>query len=341
MGKEISMTQVIHFKQPAELTQALSHFDLSLFSGKSVLVKLHMGEKNNRFYPRPDFVKLVIDQLKSIDAAPFLYDTTVLYNSPRKSVSGYHKVAKSHGFTPENIGCPIEIDDQGIPVEIKGHQYEVGKKLHNIDHILCLSHVKGHIATGMGGAIKNFGMGGVTKQTKKMMHHGSRPKFFKDHCTSCGICETVCPFEAISVNETGWVVHSSSCFGCGVCVENCPSDALKYQTNNLQYFLACATKACVQGKQVLYINDVNRIADSCDCDPTAKDILCPDVGYCMSTDPVAIDYASLRLIDEKKQDVFQQKLHVNPYQQIEFAEGIGIGSTEYELLRLSSSRNST
>ena len=28
--------------------------------------------------------------------------------------------------------------------------------------------MKGHIATGMGGAIKNFGMGGVTKETKRM-----------------------------------------------------------------------------------------------------------------------------------------------------------------------------
>jgi len=333
MGEKNRMNTVIYFQQPAELSQALSYFDLSSFQQKKVPIKLHMGEEHNKFYIRPSFVKDVVTHLIDLGASPFLYDTTVLYNSLRKRVNGYKKVAKNHGFTKETIGCPVEIDDEGIPVIVQGHEYEVGTSLYHHDHVVCLTHVKGHISTGMGGAIKNFGMGGVTRQSKKMMHQGSKPLFTPESCTYCGTCASVCPFNAITVDETSWMV-STSCFGCGVCVENCPSDALTYQLENLHFLLACSTKACVQGKQVLYINDINRISDSCDCDSTAKEIICPDVGYCISTDPVAIDHASLRLIDEQQKDVFQKKHHVDPYQQIRFGEQIGLGSTEYEFIGL-------
>jgi uncharacterized Fe-S center protein len=293
-----------------------------------------MGEPKNKFYIRPNFVKEIISQLEAIHISPFLYDTTVLYNSPRNSISEYKEVAIDHGFTEKFIGCPVIIDDQGIEVEVQGYTYEVGQTLYHQTHIICLSHVKGHVATGMGGAIKNLGMGGVTKNSKKMMHHGSKPIFNAQSCQYCGICAEVCPFNAIIMEEERIMIKDNTCFGCGVCVENCPSEALNYVSNNLQYLISCAAKACVENKQVLYINDVNRISDSCDCDSYAKTILCPDIGYLISTDPVAIDHASLKLIDKEKKDIFQKTHHINPYKQIEYGENIGLGSTNYEFITL-------
>jgi uncharacterized Fe-S center protein len=334
MGEKNWMNKVVYFKGAKDLSKALGFFDLSIFENKSVLVKLHMGEEKNKYFIRPSFVKSVINAMLKQHSIPFLYDTTVLYESPRKNIEGYKQVAFAHGFHENNIGCPLVIDDEGVAVIVEGYEFEVGKTLYDSSHVIGLSHVKGHVATGMGGAIKNFGMGGVTRTSKKMMHHGSKPEFNEDNCQLCGICAEVCPFHAITVDADSWMVNEQSCFGCGVCVDNCSYDALSFVKDNLQYLIASAMKACISNKQMLFINDVNRIVDSCDCDPYAKTLLSPDVGYCIASDPVAVDHASLELIHEVKKDVFQKTFHIDPYKQIQFGEEIGLGSREYELIRL-------
>lgn len=44
-------------------------------------------------------------------------------------------------------------------------------------------------------------------------------------CTVCGTCVEACPFDALSLEETGVVMEWDSCMGCGVCVTVCPSGA--------------------------------------------------------------------------------------------------------------------
>jgi uncharacterized Fe-S center protein len=186
----------------------------------------------------------------------------------------------------------------------------------------------------MGGAIKNFGMGGVTKETKIKIHDGSYPVYQKDACTYCGVCAEICPFHAITVNQDSRDYHEQKCFGCGACVDSCPSNALTFQDAGLQFLLACSAKACVQEKTVLYLNELKRIAKGCDCDPNAGPIICPDIGYLLSDDPVAIDKASLDLINEIKENVFLTVNKVNPLKQIKYGEEIGLGSSSYELIKL-------
>ena len=328
------MNKVVFFKDISQLQQAMTHFDMKTFSDQKVPVKLHMGEVKNKYYSKPSYVKHHIDYLHSIHAHPFLYDTTVLYKSPRRYKSGYKKVAKLHKFSTKNVGCDVVIDDTGVPVDINEETYYVGETLHHATHIIALSHVKGHNATGIGGAIKNFGMGGVTKETKQWMHLGSAPIYKKDNCTYCGVCSEICPFHSITVKKQDWKINERSCFGCGVCVENCNYDALDYTRYDLQYVLACAAKACVQNKQVLYINELKRISRNCDCDPFAGPIICPDIGYVVSDDIVSVDHASLDLINQQKEDVFLKQHHVDPQKQITYAEQIGLGTTSYELIKL-------
>jgi uncharacterized Fe-S center protein len=335
MGEEDRLKKVIFIKDLDRLDEALQEFDLNVYSNKKSLIKIHMGEPNNKYFSPPDFVKLIVKSFNEICAYPFLYDTTVLYNSRRKYVDGYMKVAKMHGFTFDNVGCDVLIDEEGIPVNIDNNTYFVGKELFNTDCIIGVSHFKGHIATGMGGTIKNFGMGGVTKDTKEFMHHGCRPRFNHGNCKFCGVCSEVCPFEAINITDDNWKINRNSCFGCGVCIENCEYDAINYEINDLSYFLACSTKACVENKHAIYINDVNRIARSCDCDPDAGPIICPDIGYFISNDPVAVDAASLDFVNKVKPNVFVKENKVDPYKQIKYGEKIGLGSSSYELVNLS------
>jgi len=328
------MKKVVFFTDLKKLHEALVSFNIQSFAGKKVPVKLHMGEDKNKYYPKPDFVKHVVDELKKVPADPYLFDTTVAYTGLRHSKTGYLKLAKIHGFTKKKVGCNVVIDDSGIPITVEEREYDVAKHLAESTHIFALSHIKGHVATGMGGAIKNFGMGGVTKETKIRMHHGSRPLYQKDACTYCGVCAEVCPFNAIEVKEGEWKQNMGSCFGCGVCVDACKSNALNHKDADFQYVLACAAKACVHNKNVIYLNEVKRIARSCDCDPFAGPVICPDIGYLVSDDPVAIDKASLDLINDVKKDVFEKENKISPLKQIKYGEKIRLGSSSYKLIEI-------
>jgi uncharacterized Fe-S center protein len=334
MGEESRMNKVVFFTEPAQLSAAVDFFNIASFTRKTVPVKLHMGETGNRYFPQPPLAKQVVDTLMRVNVKPFLLDTTVAYQGARHSKKGYLKAAAAHGFTMENVGCTVEIDDTGVPTTIDGRSYDVADHLKAATHIFALTHVKGHVQSGMGGAIKNFGMGGVTKETKIRIHHGSRPVYQKDACTFCGVCAEVCPFEAITVKKEVWKRSEHTCFGCGVCVDVCQNNALKNQNADMQYLLACSAKACIQEKTVLYLNELKRIAKGCDCDPHAGPIICPDIGYLVGDDPVAIDKASLDLIDAVKPDVFKKINKVDPLKQIKYGDEIGLGSSSYQLIEL-------
>ena len=44
-------------------------------------------------------------------------------------------------------------------------------------------------------------------------------------CVDCGLCVSICPFEALSLDD-GILVDSALCMGCGVCVSQCAQEAL-------------------------------------------------------------------------------------------------------------------
>jgi uncharacterized Fe-S center protein len=174
----------------------------------------------------------------------------------------------------------------------------------------------------------------VTKETKNRIHDGSRPVHQKNACTFCGVCAEVCPFNAIRVKNKTWKRSERTCFGCGVCVDACKNKALQNLDADMQYLLACSAKACTQEKNVLYLNELKRIAKGCDCNPNAGPIICPDIGYLVGDDPVAIDKASLDLIDTVKPNVFKKIHKVDPFKQIKYGEEIGLGSSSYQRIEL-------
>jgi len=47
----------------------------------------------------------------------------------------------------------------------------------------------------------------------------------QEHCENCGVCEGICPFEAIS-SHGKTLIAWDKCMGCGVCVDQCPNEAL-------------------------------------------------------------------------------------------------------------------
>jgi heterodisulfide reductase subunit A len=53
-------------------------------------------------------------------------------------------------------------------------------------------------------------------------------KVMEERCSGCRICLGVCPFEAISRDESKGVatVNEALCMGCGTCVAACPCSAI-------------------------------------------------------------------------------------------------------------------
>jgi MinD superfamily P-loop ATPase len=49
----------------------------------------------------------------------------------------------------------------------------------------------------------------------------------KDKCMLCGVCEAVCPKNAISVFQSQVEISKDRCSGCGECVGSCPVEAMK------------------------------------------------------------------------------------------------------------------
>ncbi|RLG49682.1 MAG: disulfide reductase, partial [Thermoproteota archaeon] len=47
-------------------------------------------------------------------------------------------------------------------------------------------------------------------------------------CGMCGICVSICPFNAIVKSGEAYVVDKSLCKGCGACAAACPSGAIKF-----------------------------------------------------------------------------------------------------------------
>ena len=84
----------------------------------------------------------------------------------------------------------------------------------------------------------------------------------------------------------------------------------------------------------MYINVLKDIARSCDCDPSAGPIICPDIGYLVSDDPVAIDKASLDLVNKVEENIFERINRVDPLKQILHAKKIGLDSDKYELIKI-------
>ena len=59
--------------------------------------------------------------------------------------------------------------------------------------------------------------------------HAPAIKINDDHCGSCTVCISLCPYEAISVNEdTGEVaLDIEKCQVCGICSSACPASSIE------------------------------------------------------------------------------------------------------------------
>jgi uncharacterized Fe-S center protein len=99
-------------------------------------------------------------------------------------------------------------------------------------------------------------------------------------------------------------------------------------------------KALMEAKpgKMLYINVLNNLSISCDCDSRAPHPEMPDIGIMASLDPVALEKASLDQIyqspSEGKRHLIERIESRGGAHQVVYGEQSGLGSQSYELIRL-------
>jgi uncharacterized Fe-S center protein len=320
-----------------------------LNKGQKVGVKVHFGEEGNTGYVRPQHLRVICDAITLKNTTPILSDANTLYRGKRLNSKDHLEIAHQHGFTKKAVGADIFIPDDGKKEEITEVQInqkqiqtaKVGKFFIDADAIVGVSHFKGHILTGFGGAIKTIGMGCATREGKLAQHCDVSPMLYVDQCTGCGECELVCPVKAIQIENGKSQLDKTKCIGCASCVAACPSLAMfidfeagdAVQDKMAEYSLAVLKnkkgKAC-------FINFALRINQECDCWGMKNPRIAPDVGILASLDPVAIDHASYDVVNRVcRKDIFKET-HPKPdgLRQLRYAQEIGIGNMDYELIKV-------
>jgi hypothetical protein len=332
--------------------------------GRLVALKLHFGEKGNTGFIRPVFVRQVVDALQKKKLSVFLTDTNTLYRGSRNNAAIHLDTAIQNGFAYSVVNAPLVIADglkatDQTSVAIKGDHYKtvpIGSALVEADALVVLSHFKAHEATGFGGAIKNLGMGGASRKGKLSMHSDLSPKISPKFCKGDNYCEIACTFDAISMVEKKAVIDNDTCTGCGECLGVCPHGAINIQWNAeyaaISEKMAEFALGTVSGKagQCWYVNFVTRVTPACDCYAHSDASIVPDLGMFASTDPVALDQACYDAVTEAAgipgtalgentaagTDKFKTLYpKLDPQSQLAHAEKIGLGTREYELVRLS------
>jgi len=319
---------------------------LSQFSKKQMIaLKIHFGERGGNGHVKPASIKPIIKHLLKQKTRPFLTDTNTIYSGPRKDALGHLYVAAQHGYSLNRVQVPIIIADgltgnDYISVDInKPHiaSAMIGAGIAHSPAMIAISHFKGHVLGGFGGAIKNLGMGCASRQGKFQIHSNTPPNVHAANCSHCNQCISHCAHQALSFTEDLITLDRAACVGCGECVSHCPSDALsllwsedamRVQEKYCEYAFAA-----IQNKTTFYFNFLNHITENCDCRGLKETPLCPDIGILASPDPVAIDQACFDMVCNQHGDIFKQvHPHTNPAHQLDYARQIGLGQCNYNLI---------
>ena len=334
------------------------------FQDKFVAIKLHFGEPGNLAFLRPNWARTVADFVKERGGKPFLTDCNTLYVGGRKNALDHMDSAMLNGFNPMTTGCQIIIGDglkgsDEVEVPVVGGEYvknaKIGRAVMDADVFISLTHFKGHEEAGFGGCLKNIGMGCGSRAGKMEQHNAGKPHVAQKHCIGCGQCRKICAHGAPIITDGKAHIDHDKCVGCGRCIAVCPKDAVRIDwdesTTNLNCKIAEYTKAVVDGRPCFHISLVIDVSPNCDCRSENDMAIVPNVGMFASFDPVALDMACVDAVNAQTPlrgsaaDDAHAKAHVHDHFQrlhpdtnwrscLEHGEKIGIGTREYELIKI-------
>ena len=260
-------------------------------------VKISTGEMGGNNYLHPELIGDLVDHLNGT-----IIECCTAYGGSRQEKKDHWKTIEEHGFKPR---FPVDIMDEDgefkIPVHHGFHLKEdiVGDHIDNYDSILILSHFKGHMMGGFGGALKNISIG-IASTLGKLNIHSAGTSLDQEYVWS----------------------HLPA-----------QDDFLESMAD------ACdAVISYVGAKNMAYINVANRLSVDCDCDSHPAEPEMGDLGIFASLDPVALDQACYDAVknakDPGKAALIERMDSRHAIRTVEAACEHGLGIREYEIIEL-------
>lgn len=263
-------------------------------------IKVSTGEEGSQGYLKQDLIKGLHDLVNGT-----YIECCTAYDGERTTYEDHIRVAREHGFND----CDILDKDGDILLEVDGKHLKydlVGKNIENYDSFINLAHGKGHAMGGFGANLKNQSIGFASRSGKAYIHSAGK-------LTDASIL---------------W--------------ENIPEQ---------KDFIESMAEACLavknyldkNNKQIVYITVINYLSVDCDCDSHQSKPVMDDIGIIASLDPVSNDQAFYDLImnsNDPGKSKLLERINTRFGEHIlEYAESIGVGSREYELVNIDEEKN--
>lgn len=262
-------------------------------------VKVSTGEAGSKGYLKADLIGPFVKKLNGT-----IIECNTAYDGARNTAEDHIKVAEEHGFTSFADVDIMDADGElKIPFEKGKHlKYDlVGKNFANYDSIVNLAHAKGHMMGGFGANLKNQSIGIASRNGKAYIHSAGKS----------------------ADPVTLW--------------DNLP-EQIDFIESMAEAATAVADYLKEQGKPIVYITVMNALSLSCDCDANQDDPVMADLGIVASTDPVANDQAFIDMVwasDDPGAKKLQERIDSRLGREIlPYAEELGLGSCEYELIEV-------
>ena len=261
-----------------------------------VAIKLSTGEAGNPNHLSTDVIKGLVHLVDGT-----IVECNTAYEGRRMNSQDHLQTAAEHGFTAiAEVNIMDAEGDIAIPVKKGKHLKEnyVGKNYLDYDFTMVLSHFKGHPMAGFGGALKNVAIGIASSAGKAWIHTAGKSREL----------------------PVDW--------------DNVPPQ---------NDFLESMAEACESifdraGDKILYINVANNLSVDCDCCAEPEPIKMEDIGIFASLDPVAVDRACVDAVysskDPGKVHLIERIEERNGTYLLQYAEELGLGSNEYELVTI-------
>ena len=260
-------------------------------------VKISTGEPGGHNYLKPELIGPLVGKLGGT-----IVECCTAYGGKRQDPKDHWEAIREHGFLSI---APVDImDEQGefeLPVR-DGFQLDkdiVGAHLADYDSLLILSHFKGHMMGGFGGALKNIAIGIGSTHGKAYIHSAGKT-------TDPDLCWKDLP----------------------------PQDAFLESMAD-----ACQAVIRYMGsRNMLYVSVANRLSVDCDCDSNPAEPEMGDLGIYASADPVALDQACYDAVinahDCGKRALIERMNSRHGIHTVEAAQKHGLGVREYEIVTI-------
>lgn len=138
-----------------------------------IAAKVHSGEEGNQNYLKPEFWKVLIDELNAT-----VVECNTAYSGERNTTDKHLKTIEKHGWNKYFDVDLLDAEGPDLKLEIPNGKVikedYLGKNIVNYNSMIVLSHFKGHPMGGYGGALKQLSIGCASTKGKCVIHSAGK-----------------------------------------------------------------------------------------------------------------------------------------------------------------------